>query len=169
MSSSDPASSDSPSASLRLLVAGPERSGKTTLIRSLSAANTVVTVAFDYGRLPAGDRTLHLYGAPEPGRFAFMHETLSREVDGALLLADATQRSAPAHLKHLLGQLQKAQERVVPYVIGVTHADCFQDGDVPDRLAALARAARHIQIADPRDRSSCQHLLRALLHDLHPA
>jgi len=120
---------------LKVVVAGPVGSGKSTFIRTLSETDVVdtealasedigkltTTVALDYGTIHLGDQLLYLFGTPGQDRFDFMWDVLSEGALGLLLLirGDKPEDFVPA--RRLLDYL--TSRRPVPFVIGVTRQD----------------------------------------------
>lgn len=79
----------------RILVTGPFNAGKSTVVRSLSGSSVSVdrlgtTVAFDYGRVDLLGLEAELVGTPGQERFEFIFKIFAREVNGILLVVDAT-------------------------------------------------------------------------------
>jgi small GTP-binding protein len=90
----------------KIIVTGPFNSGKTAFISTISDIEVVTTerkittedrgikaettVAMDYGRVELDGKVLHLNGTPGQARFDFMWEILAREMNGFVVLVDAT-------------------------------------------------------------------------------
>lgn len=79
----------------RILVTGPFNAGKSTVVRALcdnavSVDRMGTTVAFDYGNVTVSGFEAELYGTPGQERFDFIFQTFSREVNGVLLVVDAS-------------------------------------------------------------------------------
>lgn len=79
----------------RILVTGPFNAGKSTVVRTLcdnavSVDSMGTTVAFDYGNISVSGFEAEVFGTPGQERFDFIFKTFSREVNGVLLVVDAT-------------------------------------------------------------------------------
>lgn len=90
----------------KIVVTGPFNSGKTEFVRNGSDIDIVATeksittedrgikalttVAMDFGRSETNSDRVHLFGTPGQARFAFMWEILAREMNGFIVLVDAT-------------------------------------------------------------------------------
>jgi small GTP-binding protein len=88
------------SGKLKIVVFGPYHVGKSSFIQSIdplarhTEARTGVgdhtTIAIDFGRTTILGRKIYLFGTPGQGRFEFVRDFITRGLDGALLLIDAT-------------------------------------------------------------------------------
>lgn len=90
----------------KIIVTGPFHSGKTEFVKTGSDIEVVeteksittedkgikalTTVAMDFGRVEIGEDTVHLFGTPGQTRFNFMWEILAKEMNGFIVLVDAT-------------------------------------------------------------------------------
>lgn len=90
----------------KVVVTGPFNSGKTEFVKHGSDIDIVetersittedkgikalTTVAMDFGRVDFEDDRVHLYGTPGQTRFSFMWETLAKDMNGFIVLVDAT-------------------------------------------------------------------------------
>lgn len=90
----------------KVVVTGPFNSGKTEFVKNGSDIEIVetersittedkgikalTTVAMDYGRMDFGEDRVHLYGTPGQTRFSFMWETLAKDMNGFVVMVDAT-------------------------------------------------------------------------------
>ena len=90
----------------KIVVTGPFASGKTSFVKTGSDIEIVeteksittedkgikalTTVAMDFGRVDLNGDKVHLYGTPGQTRFAFMWEILAKEMNGFIVLVDAT-------------------------------------------------------------------------------
>lgn len=124
-----------------ILFVGPVGAGKTQAIQSISDIDVVdtealatdetallkqnTTVAMDMGVLLLGTQDkLRLYGAPGQDRFDFMWDILLEQSRGVVLLIDHSRPRPLDDLAYYMAQLlQRMGARVVPVVVGVTHAD----------------------------------------------
>jgi uncharacterized protein len=101
----------------KIVVFGAYGAGKSTLIKSLDPESRHVeadcpggstTVALDYGRVQVNAISVYLFGTPGQERFEFAREIISKGMDGAILLVDAT--SEPDDLtRHLYDSLSAAK------------------------------------------------------------
>lgn len=124
-----------------ILFVGSVGAGKTQAIRTISDIEVVdteagatdetallkqnTTVAMDMGvmQLGAHDK-VRLYGAPGQDRFDFMWDILLDQSRGVVLLIDHSRPNPVEDLAHYMEQLtRRMQNRVLPIVVGVTHAD----------------------------------------------
>jgi small GTP-binding protein len=121
----------------KIVIFGAFGAGKTTLIRTLDPESTHVeadctggttTVALDYGRLQVNGYSVYLFGTPGQERFGFAREIISKGMDGAILIVDAT--SLPDDFtKHLFDSLSSDK---VPFVIFLNK--CENIGANPELL-----------------------------------
>jgi uncharacterized protein len=106
----------------KIVIFGAFGAGKTTLVRTLDpdsrhvetdCTNGTTTVALDYGHLQINGVNIHLFGTPGQERFGFAREIISKGMDGAILLVDATS-SPDDFTRHLYDSLTSAR---VPMVV----------------------------------------------------
>lgn len=123
--------------SFKIVVTGPFNSGKTRFIETISDIPVVstekrvttedrsikpeTTVAMDYGRVNLDGDTLHLYGTPGQVRFDFMWEILSKEMDGFIVLVDATDRPSFPDASEMIDLLNGMAK--VPYLVIANKTD----------------------------------------------
>lgn len=121
----------------KIVIFGAFGAGKTTLVRTLDqdsrhveadCTNGTTTVALDYGRLEVNGVSVHLFGTPGQERFEFAREIISKGMDGAILLVDATS-TIDDFTKHLFDSLSSAR---VPLVIFLNK--CGNIGADPELL-----------------------------------
>jgi len=79
------------------------------------------TVALDYGRLQVNGHSVYLFGTPGQERFEFAREIISKGMDGAILLVDATSM-LDDFTKHLYDSLSATG---IPFVIFLNKCDCI--------------------------------------------
>jgi len=122
---------------LKIVVFGAFGAGKTTLIRTLDPSSKHVeaegvggstTIALDFGKVEIDGRHVYLFGTPGQERFEFAREVISRGMDGAILLADATS-PVDDFTRHLFDSLTGAG---IPFVIMVNK--CEEVGAQPDAI-----------------------------------
>jgi len=124
---------------LKIVVFGSFNAGKSSFIQALDPRSRHIeatskesegatTVAFDFGRLQVGDQAVYLFGTPGQERFEFVRQILSRGMDGAIIVVDAT-TGVDAMTRHLYGQLKALD---VPLVFMANKCDC--PGAEPDTI-----------------------------------
>lgn len=120
---------------LKLVVAGPVGTGKTTFIGALSEIPVVetealatedlgkptTTVGLDFGLLTLDGVTLHLYGTPGQDRFDFMWDILMQGAAGFLLLVAGDRPGDFPKARAIMDFL--TSRFPVPYLLGVTRQD----------------------------------------------
>jgi small GTP-binding protein len=120
---------------LKIVVFGAFGAGKTTLIRTLDPSSKHVeaeglggstTIALDFGKVEIDGRHVYLFGTPGQERFEFAREVISRGMDGAILLTDATS-PVDDFTRHLFDSLTGAG---IPFVVMVNK--CEEVGAQPD-------------------------------------
>ena len=120
---------------LKIVVFGAFGAGKTTLIRTLDPSSKHVeaegvggstTIALDFGKVEIDGRHVYLFGTPGQERFEFAREVISRGMDGAILLADATS-PVDDFTRHLYDSLTGAR---IPFIVMVNK--CEEVGAQPD-------------------------------------
>ena len=122
----------------KIVITGPFSSGKTRFIKTISEIEVVsterkitrhiegitkrtTTIAMDYGRVTLGNAILHLHGTPGQARFDFMWDILAQEMDGFVLLIDASDLSTVDEARELIDIFTSAH--AVPYVIAANKQD----------------------------------------------
>lgn len=162
----------------KVIVTGPFNSGKTEFVKTGSDIPVVLTeksittedrgikaettVAMDFGRATVDGHTLHLFGTPGQTRFNFMWEILANEMDGFIVLVDATDIPSFPDAAALIHQFSSFVN--VPYLVVSNKVDL--EG------AASLEVVRHGTKAGPEiavmecvstDRNSVQAVLREML------
>jgi hypothetical protein len=114
---------------LKIVVFGSFNAGKSSFIQALdphsrhieaSSDDGPTTVALDFGRLKVNGRAVYLFGTPGQERFEFVRQVLSRGMDGAIIMVDAT-KGVDAMTRDLYLRL-KALE--VPLAFMANKCDC---------------------------------------------
>ncbi len=121
----------------KVIVTGPFNSGKTAFISTISDIEVVMTerkittedrgikaettVAMDYGRVELDGKVLHLNGTPGQARFDFMWEILAREMNGFIVLVDATDPPSFPDAADLIQLFSGLHD--VPYLVVVNKTD----------------------------------------------
>jgi len=122
---------------LKIVVFGAFGAGKTTLIKTLDPSSKHVeaeglggstTIALDFGKVEIDGRHVYLFGTPGQERFGFAREVISKGMDGAILLADATS-PVDDFTRHLFDSLTGAG---IPFVVMVNK--CEEVGAQPDAI-----------------------------------
>ena len=113
----------------RILVIGPYHAGKSTVVQSLaeraiSVERMGTTVAFDYGNVNLSGIEAELFGTPGQERFEFIFKIFAHEVNGVLLIVDATRPEDFPRAKHMLELVGPR----IPYVV------LGNKSDLPDAL-----------------------------------
>ena len=112
----------------KIVIFGAFGAGKTTLIKTLDPESRHVeadctggttTVALDYGRLQVNGHSVYLFGTPGQERFEFARQIISKGMDGAILLVDATS-PLDDFVHHLHDSLFHAR---IPFVIFLNKCD----------------------------------------------
>jgi hypothetical protein len=164
----------------KVVVAGPFASGKSTLIRAISASAVVgteqptsgaeaatkatTTVGMEYGTYSIAEPDLtidlNLYGVPGQTRFSFMWDIVADGMDGLVLLVDAT---APATWAEAAEVGRHFQERCdPPMVVGVNRA-ALDERRVQDVRGALDGLGAAVVGCDVTDHTSARTVLVELL------
>ncbi|WP_292518562.1 GTP-binding protein [Methanoculleus sp.] len=123
---------------LKIVVFGSFNAGKSSLIQALDPRSRHIeapssegptTVAFDFGRLQVRGQAVYLFGAPGQERFEFVRQILSRGMDGAIVVVDAT-TGVDAMTWHLYLQLKALG---VPLALMANKCDC--PGATPESIS----------------------------------
>lgn len=124
-------------ATYKIIVTGPFHSGKTSFVRTGSDIDIVeteksittedrgikalTTVAMDFGRAEVDGDTVHLFGTPGQTRFNFMWEILASEMNGFIVLVDATDPPSFPEASELIETFSGFVD--VPHIIVATKVD----------------------------------------------
>lgn len=171
---------------LKVVLAGPAGSGKSTFIRTISDIDVVntdrratdetsmlkdnTTVAFDFGKLSyPNDTTVHLYGAPGQARFDFIWEMLIDKADAYILLVAAHRPHEFRYARSVMKFMQQRQS--IPMMLGITHADQKNAWSKENILFALGFNDKAPQIpfalVNPNDYQSTTHTMKMLVSHMH--
>ncbi|NPB05414.1 MAG: GTP-binding protein [Aquificae bacterium] len=165
----------------KILITGSFGSGKTTLVRTLSqiepvltekrisseeertvAGKETTTVAMDVGKLKiSDDLEVHLFSTPGQERFSFMFDVLSKGIIGALILVDATNRLSMEVAKSLADKVRELYG--VPIVFGVTKLDLPDAKSLEEIRAHLEDDDAKVVPLDPRRPEDGKRALLELL------
>lgn len=121
----------------KVVVTGPFNSGKTEFVKNGSDIDIVetersittedkgikalTTVAMDFGRVDYADARVHLYGTPGQTRFSFMWETLAKDMNGFIVLVDATDPPSFPDAAELIETFSGFEE--VPFIVVANKVD----------------------------------------------
>jgi small GTP-binding protein len=129
---------------LKILITGSYGSGKTTLVKTLSQIEPLLTekkisrkediveknkntttVAMDMGKIKINDDLyIHIFSIPGQERFDFMFDILSKGILGAIVLVDATSPISVESVEVAKKIYKKIKEKFdIPVVFGVTKLD----------------------------------------------
>ena len=123
---------------LKIVVFGSFNAGKSSFIQALdprsrhieaSSEGGPTTVAFDFGRLKVGDKSIFLFGTPGQERFEFVRQIISRGMDGAIIVVDAT-TGVDAMTRYFYDQLKPLD---VPLAFMANKCDC--PGAAPEAVS----------------------------------
>ena len=108
----------------RILVTGPFNAGKSTVVKNLCNQSVSIdrmgtTVAFDYGNVGMMGLEAEVFGTPGQERFEFIFKIFAREVNGILLVVDA---SRPADFERAKKMLQLVGPNL-PFVVLANKSD----------------------------------------------
>lgn len=164
---------------LKLVLAGPVGSGKTTALRSLADSEpvstemplldgamgdkTTTTVALDFATVMLEDGTpLQMFGLPGQEHFSHMRSIILNGALGVVLLLSGDAPDVAADCVHWLSVIRDIDQEM-PLVIGITKTDVSPHF----RMDRIRKAVRDNPIPaftiDARDREQTRQLVRALL------
>lgn len=163
---------------LRVIVAGPVSSGKSTFVKTASDTGVIeterfatdatsllkpqTTVAFDFSRLILSpEMELHLYGTPGQSRFDFMWDLLIQRADAYILLVAAHRADDFSSAREILAYMQQRVQ--LPMLIGLTHTDCPNAKSVEDMSRELGclngETSPSLVIVNPMDKTSVLNII----------
>ena len=123
---------------LKIVIFGSYNAGKSSFIQALdprsrhieaSSEDGPTTVAFDFGRLTVRDKAIYLFGTPGQERFEFVRQIISRGMDGAIIVVDAT-TGVDEMTRYFYNQLKTLD---VPLAFMANKCDC--PGAMPDAVS----------------------------------
>lgn len=144
---------------LKIVVTGPFNAGKTEFIKSVSDIKVITTerkltqaqpgkeettVAMDYGRTTLNDLTIQLFGTPGQPRFDFMWDILAKEMDGFVVMVDATAPETFETAKKLIRTFRSFER--VPYIVAANKQD-LEGAMSPQELRAALELEPHVKVA----------------------
>jgi small GTP-binding protein len=112
---------------VKVLITGPYRVGKSTLVRSMTSGRAInidrrgTTVCMDYGYIDRDGIRLHLFGTPGQERFSIIREVLANGMRILVMVIDSTKPDSIAQAKKIFGQLASKD---VPCIIAANKQDC---------------------------------------------
>ena len=159
---------------LKVVVAGPFGSGKTTFISTAasgavlgsehavsdatSALKESTTTAMDHGSTVVGDVTVTLFGTPGQERFSFMWPVLAQGMHAYILVLDASRLQARAQARSIVRAFA-AFAPDVPFVLAANRWDPT-DVSAAELADFIGVPAEAIAACDPRDPDQCRALLQ---------
>ncbi len=165
----------------KILITGSFGSGKTTLVKTLSEIEpvltdkkisrperikedkTTTTVAMDMGKLKINeDLEVHLFATPGQERFDFMLDILQKGILGAIVLVDAEN---PESVEEAIKFAKNVKAHYdIPIVFGVTKLDKPNAKSLEEIKVHLSDIEDSIVCPlDPRDKESGKEALLKLL------
>lgn len=102
----------------KILVLGNEGSGKKTALKHV-CNNLVKTDFASYGKTIINNEKLQIFSQSGAGKFEFMKDILSKNMDGAIIFIDNTQGIT----KNCTKMIDFVEEKNVPYVIFANKQD----------------------------------------------
>ncbi len=145
---------------LKIVVTGPFNAGKTEFIKSVSDIQVITTerkltrgaqadkeettVAMDYGRTTVNDLTIQLFGTPGQPRFDFMWDILAKEMDGFVVMVDATAPETFETAKKLIRTFRSFER--VPYIVAANKQD-LEGAMSPQELRVALELEPHVKVA----------------------
>ena len=102
----------------RILVTGPINAGKSTVVKNLCNTSVNIdrmgtTVSFDYGNVSTMGLEAEVFGTPGQERFEFIFKIFAREINGILLVVDASRPEDLQKAKKMLDLVGGDQPFVV--------------------------------------------------------
>ena len=156
---------------IKIVVFGAYNAGKSTYIRALDPFSRHIeaedgdgstTVAMDFGRCRIGDLSIYLFGTPGQERFGFARTILSRGMDGAIVVVDAT-RDMEEVTEHLFRWLKSMG---IP--VAVMANKCDRPDALPEQVMAKA-AGFPVHAISARTGMNVEPSLRAFLAEIPAA
>lgn len=162
----------------KIVITGPFNSGKTEFVKTISDIPVVeteknittedrgikaeTTVAMDFGRVTLDGETLHLFGTPGQTRFNFMWEILASEMNGFIVLVDATDTPSFPEAAELIHQFSSFVQ--VPYIVVSNKIDLPSAVSLQEvREGTRAGSNIHVMECISTKRESVSAVLREML------
>jgi hypothetical protein len=111
---------------VKILVTGPYRAGKSSLINTMASGNSFsidrrgTTVCMDYGWVDVDGVKLHLFGTPGQERFAVVREVLAEGMRIMVMVVDSTKPESIMQAKKILQELLPTD---VPCIVAANKQD----------------------------------------------
>ncbi len=166
---------------VKLVLAGPMGTGKTTALASLSDTppvstempmldgamgdKTTTTVALDFSTVMLDDGTpLQMFGLPGQEHFGHMRQIILNGAFGVILLLSGDDPDVAEHGKRWVSVVRDVDEGM-PMVIGITRTDLAPEFRMDTVRKAVNSGTAPIPIftVDVRDTEQTRQLVRALL------
>lgn len=130
----------------RVLVTGPFNAGKSTVVKNLCSTSVSIdrmgtTVAFDYGNVNTMGLEADVFGTPGQERFEFIFKIFAREVNGILLVVDATRPEDFERARKMLELVGPG----LPFVIVANKSD-LPDALPPQRIKEIIGLGEDVHI-----------------------
>ncbi|MDN4482509.1 GTP-binding protein [Demequina lignilytica] len=161
---------------LKVVVAGPFGSGKTTFVSTasgglaLGSEHTVsdatralkesTTTAMDHGAAEIDGTRFSLFGTPGQERFSFMWPVLAQGMHGYVLVLDASRLQARAQLRGIVRAFASFAPGV-PFVLAANRWDC-EELPAAELAAFVGVPADTVVACDPRDPADCRAVLGSI-------
>lgn len=154
---------------LKIVVFGSFNAGKSTFIQTLDPESHHIeadivggttTIAIDFGRVWIGERHIYLFGTPGQERFEFVREIVSRGMDGAIILIDAT-AALDAFTGHICRTLREAR---IPRIVLLNKCDCNEAR--PEQIRTMV-GPDEILCISALSREDAYHALEHLVTTIH--
>jgi small GTP-binding protein len=130
----------------RVLVTGPPDAGKSTVVKNLCNTSVSIdrmgtTVAFDYGNVDTMGLEAEVFGTPGQERFEFIFKIFAQEVNGILLVVDASRPEDFQKAKSMLELVGPG----LPFVI-VANKSELPNALAPERIREAIGLDKDVQI-----------------------
>lgn len=161
----------------KIIVTGPFNSGKTSFVKNGSDIEIVeteksittedrgikalTTVAMDFGRAEVDGDTVHLFGTPGQTRFNFMWEILASEMNGFIVLVDATDPPSFPEASELIETFSGFVD--VPHLIVATKVDVNGAVSLDDVREGLQAGNTQVTECVAVDKRSVRNVLAEML------
>ncbi|NPA57659.1 MAG: GTP-binding protein [Aquificae bacterium] len=164
---------------VKVLITGHFSAGKTRFVKTITnnsvsaevdltegeekKKKATTTVAMDYGNIEIAGRKVHLFGTPGQERFDFMLDILGKDMDGALILLDSTDKEAIEKTARFLDFLKKSGK---PFILACNKQD-IENRLSPEEIAKITGVPEDkVLPLVATDEKSCALVLEALLKDI---
>lgn len=150
---------------LKILVLGPQGTGKTTMIHQVTGNSFSVevngkTVGLDFGVLRTDGLQVHIFGCPGMRHFNLVRKALSVGTHGVVLVVDSTDAQSIIEGEQYLREIFGAN--VPPFVVAANKQD--QAGALsPQEIQQLLTTAAPVYPTSARRGDGLETLLRALI------